>query len=574
MILKRKIRPYLIILIFLCIFTASFTFMRLKNSEVTDAVSYAKFDPGNIMSDYVMSNYTSMTEAEIQQFLTSKISCNNTDYSLYQQLSQKAGYTWHWKDGHFVCLSEELFGDGEIIGSGETAAHIIWQAAQDYRINPQVLLVLIKKESKLFVDNIPNNINYRTATGYGCPDTAPCSAEYYGFKNQVRKAAGLFRTVLDGGWTNYPLGDNYIQYHPNTSCGGTIVNVKNLATSALYRYTPYQPNSAALAAGYGTGNACSSYGNRNFYGYFTDWFGDPSIEAVNFVNLDNPRYFSTSDGAYKIDPLTNEKSTLASGLMLKFTTKAQTLQGWCFRTAYDTDVAANTCVPQEFIKEVELRYEAVPVLEQEKMILYNSHKVYIRGESEADLIPHSIKRRFTKTVTFNNNTYYITEYDALNMNAELGIPVSSIVNFEDVDEYYTIPAGSSKINLETMELVDTIKEPIMRHFVKKIAWKGKIYYQTEYDALASSVLFISEESLQKTYLFINFEEPRNLCIKKSTIKIDPLSQKTSGENILPGQSIEFSTKILLNNTWYYRTLYDTQNNSNYTIPASDLEECK
>ena len=65
---------------------------------------------------------------------------------------------------------------------------------------------------------------------------------------------------------------DYIQYNPNASCGGSIVNVRSLATSALYRYTPYQPNAGALAAGYGTAS-CGAYGNRNFYLYFEDWFG-------------------------------------------------------------------------------------------------------------------------------------------------------------------------------------------------------------------------------------------------------------------------------------------------------------
>jgi hypothetical protein len=53
---------------------------------------------------------------------------------------------WHFENGHFICLSEERFGDGEAIGKGETAAHIIWQAAQDYKINPQVIIVLLQKE--------------------------------------------------------------------------------------------------------------------------------------------------------------------------------------------------------------------------------------------------------------------------------------------------------------------------------------------------------------------------------------------------------------------------------------------
>lgn len=259
-----------------------FTFLIARNritNEKVEAASLAEFDPGFIISDWQMGNYTSMSEADIQAFLTSKNSCGNRDYNYYLRLSANMNYTWHFKDGHFVCLSEELFGDGEVIGSGETAAHIIWQTAQDYRINPQVMLVLLQKETGLITDPIPNNGDYRKATGYGCPDTAACSSKYYGFKNQVRNAAALFRTVLDGGWTNYPLGNNYVQYNPNAACGGSVINIRSLATSALYRYTPYQPNDGALAAGYGTAY-CGAYGNRNFYLYFQDWFGGIKEEEV------------------------------------------------------------------------------------------------------------------------------------------------------------------------------------------------------------------------------------------------------------------------------------------------------
>ena len=275
-------RRYLLVLL---LFVMAFTFVFLKNHQNEDMVEAAdltKFDPGYIISDYQMSNYTSMTEAEIQKFLTLKNPCNNRDESIYQEVSVKyPNITWHFEDGHFICLSEEKFGDGEVIGKGETAAHIIWQAAQDYKINPQVIIVLLQKEQGLITDVFPNSRQYRAATGYGCPDTAACSTKYYGFKNQVRNAALMFRTVLNGGWTNYPLGNNYIQYNPNAACGGSVVNVKNLATSSLYRYTPYQPNAAALAAGYGTAS-CGAYGNRNFYLYFEDWFGGIT-ETYNYV---------------------------------------------------------------------------------------------------------------------------------------------------------------------------------------------------------------------------------------------------------------------------------------------------
>mgnify|MGYP003622897599 CR=1 FL=1 len=49
--------------------------------------------------------------------------------------------------------------------------------------------------------------------------------------------------------------------------------LENKATAALYNYTPYQPNRAAMDASPGEGDACTTYGNRNFLRTFTLWFG-------------------------------------------------------------------------------------------------------------------------------------------------------------------------------------------------------------------------------------------------------------------------------------------------------------
>ena len=252
--------------VFALAFGVAFLTQKVNNKDA-EAANLAAFDAGYIISDYQMGNYTSMSEAQIQNFLKSKNGCN--DYNTGKtgnnvgHLSESAPYSWHVAGGHYVCMADENF-------NGESAAHIIWQAAQDYRINPQVIIVLLQKEQGLITDTFPNSVQYRSATGYGCPDTAACSTQYYGFKNQVRNAAAMFRSVLDGGWTNYPVGNNYVKYNPNAACGGSVVNIRNRATSALYRYTPYQPNAAVLAGG---GDGCSAYGNKNFYQYFEDWFG-------------------------------------------------------------------------------------------------------------------------------------------------------------------------------------------------------------------------------------------------------------------------------------------------------------
>ncbi len=312
---RRSNRIWFVALgVFVAVFLFSFLIQKFKVINEADAASLAKFDPGYIISDYQMGNYNSMNEADIQRFLTSKNSCPNTNYNYYKTLSANKNYKWHFANGHFICLSEEKFGDGEVIGLGQTAAHIIYRAAQDYKINPQVILVLLQKETSLITDPIPNDGDYRKATGYGCPDTAACSSKYYGFKNQVRNAAKMFRTVLDGGWTNYPLGNNYVQYNPNKACGGSIVNIRSLATSALYRYTPYQPNAGALAAGYGTAS-CGAYGNRNFYLYFQDWFG--GITSSSTINSRYNKLGGTN--SYLGKPTSEEKCGLIeSGCYRKY----------------------------------------------------------------------------------------------------------------------------------------------------------------------------------------------------------------------------------------------------------------
>ena len=92
--------------------------------------------------------------------------------------------------------------------------------------------------------------------GQGCPDTADCDVRYYGFFNQVQGAAWQFKRYANPVGTTkvftwYAPGKTWnVRYHPNAACGSSPVYIQNQATANLYYYTPYQPNGAALAAGY------------------------------------------------------------------------------------------------------------------------------------------------------------------------------------------------------------------------------------------------------------------------------------------------------------------------------------
>ncbi len=169
----------------------------------------------------------------------------------------------------WICLKD--YNEG-----GRSAAQIIWDAAQAYTINPQVLIVTLQKENGLVTDTWPYPWQYRTATGMGCPDGAPCDAQYFGFTNQVNQAARHFRNFYDvnpNWYVPFRTGVNFIRWSPNSACGGSNVNIVTRGTAALYSYTPYQPNAAALNNINGTGDACSAYGNRNFWRDFNNWFG-------------------------------------------------------------------------------------------------------------------------------------------------------------------------------------------------------------------------------------------------------------------------------------------------------------
>jgi hypothetical protein len=236
-----------------------------------EAADLTSFDPGFIISDEIFYNSGTMTSSSIQSFLEAKdrdcadyYLADGTKMMCIQDYSAKV--TARDANSNCAAIADD---------SSATAAEIIYLVSQACGVNPQVILVLIQKEEDLIL--APHSSGrYKIATGYGCPDTAACSSKYYGFYNQVWNAANSFKQWSKPITRNYMPGRyNSIKYHPNSKCGTSSVYIRNYATAALYMYTPYVPNSAALSAGYGLGNSCSSYGNRNFYNFFSDWFGNP-----------------------------------------------------------------------------------------------------------------------------------------------------------------------------------------------------------------------------------------------------------------------------------------------------------
>ena len=255
------------------------TFSLVFLSTKSPALSGNDFNPARIIDDNVFFNKDTINTGDIQNFLNAKVPNCRSGYTCLKDYSQG-----------FNTIGADSFCGG-ITGGTKSAANIIFDVSQACGINPQVMLVLLQKEQSLVTDDWPVSSQYRSATGYGCPDTAACDSQYYGFFNQVYRAARQFkRYIAEPQNFNYAVGrTSFIAYQANNAgCGGTNVTIQNGATAALYNYTPYQPNAAALNNLYGTGDGCSAYGNRNFWRMFNDWFGPTTGDGYILAKSDNP----------------------------------------------------------------------------------------------------------------------------------------------------------------------------------------------------------------------------------------------------------------------------------------------
>ncbi|WP_258726397.1 hypothetical protein [Cellulomonas sp. NS3] len=266
------------------------------------AADLSRFDPGYIISDENFWDAGAMDVAGVQAFLNARgASCTGG--------SDGSACLKNVRTDTNTRPADDRCRGGYTGRSGESAAEIVVRVAQSCGVSPRVLLVTLQKEQGLVTTTAPTAGKYRAAMGFGCPDTAACDSKYYGFFNQVYQAAWQFRSyaLTPTRWQHRAGVVNNVRFHPDAGCGTSAVLIRNQATAGLYNYTPYQPNAAALAAGYGTGNACSAYGNRNFFAYYSDWFGSPNgVPPIGVVDAVTANNSAITVQGWALDPDTTD----------------------------------------------------------------------------------------------------------------------------------------------------------------------------------------------------------------------------------------------------------------------------
>lgn len=261
-------------------------------SAFVPQVSFAQaidpsFDPNKLIEDKVFADTKTFGGPEgIQKFLESKNSI----------LANKSlDFIAKLKEPTITMLKTSIEDPRPNLPTLRSAADLIWDAAQQSGMNPQVILVTLQKEQGLITthqNDTPERLQRAldNAMGFDCPDNTGCGALFPGFYFQLfgnvdssgnrylgaaKSLMKSFSVVEGRGPTingkTYKVGE--IVELGNTLGGydGVVerqtVMLTNNATAALYRYTPHVFN-----------------GNYNFQKYFTAWFKYPNGTIMKLAN--------------------------------------------------------------------------------------------------------------------------------------------------------------------------------------------------------------------------------------------------------------------------------------------------
>lgn len=289
----------------------------------------ADFNPNKLADDAIFDNYNTMTASQIDAWLNTNFpnSCISTNHGFAAPdpngYSPSTGFTY---------------------GSNVSAGTVIFDAAQAYGLNPEVLLVTLQKEESLVTGDAGCSVlRYTSATGYGCPDsggsysysglnlytingntvtsvngTCVNTASKAGFAQQIIHSAWLLKfgeqrsegntawAVVKGSWNNSddpqtcyggPMTQgsfkrcssdpNPVTYDGYITIDGSNTHMDTGATAALYWYTPHFS------------------GNQNFVNTFTSWFGNTTLACQpsenpmpQVVSMYNPRTYDHFYTAY------------------------------------------------------------------------------------------------------------------------------------------------------------------------------------------------------------------------------------------------------------------------------------
>jgi hypothetical protein len=185
--------------------------------ENPPAPARATFNPDDVLSEDVMHDSSSMTQADVQAFLEA------------------------------MPGALDAYASADHSGTVKPASQIVWEAGQGWDVSPKLLLALLQKEQSLLT--MPKPSKARLDKAVGCGVYPGSKNRYVGFGNQLWNAARKLSA--------YPKLYKYKPGVKKSVYGKKTVTPANAATFSMYTYNP------------------SINGNRNWWRIYGRYFGDP-----------------------------------------------------------------------------------------------------------------------------------------------------------------------------------------------------------------------------------------------------------------------------------------------------------
>jgi hypothetical protein len=241
----------------------------------------ATFNPNLILSDEELRDVHAMSFLEIYRFLDEKGGMNGIYLEApdFCDKGKPAGY--------------DPLTDSVPMVKGP--AQMVYDAAQCYGINPKYVLAVLQKESGIVEAKTPTQNQMDWAAGYalcdGCYKSSPLAQKYKGLARQIDVSAG---------WMDWYFANaSAFQQDPKNkyklpgityTISGQQVTPVNLATAALYSYTPHVGDERVG-------------GNRSLFKIWQRWWGPGFTLALPegslIRNLGTGAVALVQNGAYR-----------------------------------------------------------------------------------------------------------------------------------------------------------------------------------------------------------------------------------------------------------------------------------
>lgn len=473
-----------------------------------------------------------------------------------------------------------------------SVAQAIYDAAQVYGINPQVIMATMQKEQSLINDPDPTDSQLKFAMGFGCPDSAGCSDAkaglFYQIDNGTFELRAHFERSSNNTWwglapSSYPCKSTTEFYSPGLFPGNKVsfydgngtkiatFTIANAATASLYCYTPHPYNNPQGINGVPKYGTTGSYytGSYNFVGSFNKWHWSLS----DYQNLVTPRWMQLTADTQKQYPGTDENvdTILPAGTQLFFRSKTLINGQWYLRTQYDTDHNFDKGIPLSQVEEIPF---ANATSAHWMTLTSDAQKVNpLTGKTKPGEFPDTLQVFIDSKIEIDGKWYLRTKYDTSQGN-------SWAFSISDLDEisyssatrshWMEITQDTKKVDPRTGSLsTQSLTAGTQLYVDSKILINGQLYLRATQDTQTNTSLAIPFGQINEIP-YTNIASPSWQQLSQKLSKVDPRTGEQVGEPLSQYTQLKFASKVYINGQWYLRTQYDTDHSFNKGILESKV----